>query len=474
MRTLVWFRGKDLRLSDHEPLWSALKDSEVITLFVLDPYFFSPERAAELPHRMQFLLQGLESLRKNIAAKGGELLLARGKSHHVLPRLCELWQVDRVVAQRWTEPFGRLRDKKVKEALRVPLELYEGETLLPPESVRTQAGAPFSVYTPFARAARAQLGVLTSLPSPKALPAPPPSLSREGLVEHVPSLKDLSLTENPHLLSGGERAANSRLRSFRERLEGYDEARDLLAESGTSRISADLKFGLLSPRSVILKMERENTSVPKARYLSQLLWREFAYACLWDRPSLLTEPFRADFKEFPWSRDEGLLLSWKQGRTGYPVVDAASRQLLREGFVHNRARMIAASFLTKHLLVHYAEGEAHYLKYLTDGDWAVNNMGWQWSAGCGVDAQPYFRVFNPTSQGQRFDPEGLYVKRYLPELSKLPTKYIHEPWTAPSSVLRDAGIRLGTDYPLPIVDHKEARARFLALAKSHVSARKRG
>jgi len=237
-----------------------------------------------------------------------------------------------------------------------------------------------------------------------------------------------------------------------------------------SRLSADLKFGTLSIRSVWAAAAGAARHAPRAvdKFTSELLWREFTHATLWDRPQLLTQPFRADFVGFPWADDETGWQAWTSGHTGYPVVDAAARQLLAEGFVHNRARMIAASFLTKQLLIHYARGEAHYMKYLTDGDWAQNNAGWQWSAGCGTDAQPYFRVFNPTLQGEKFDPNGDYVRRYVPELRHLPAEFIHRPSEAPSNVLETAGIILGKSYPEPIVDHAMARDRFLKIAQSHL------
>jgi deoxyribodipyrimidine photo-lyase len=200
---------------------------------------------------------------------------------------------------------------------------------------------------------------------------------------------------------------------------------------------------------------------------NELVWREFAHSTLWDRPELLEQPFQAKFERFPWRRDEDGWRAWAQGETGYPVVDASARQLLAEGFVHNRARMIAASFLAKHLLVDYRLGEAHYMRYLTDGDHANNDAGWQWSAGCGCDAQPYFRIFNPVTQGQKFDPGGGYVRRWLPELAHLPARYIHQPWQAPPAVLEQAAVVLGRNYPHPIIDHAHARQRFLDTAAEH-------
>ena len=471
-RTLVWFRGKDLRISDHAPLTSAAATGDVLPLFVLDPYFFAPERARELPHRLQFLLESLEALQKNLAHLGSRLLLVEGKSTEVVPRLARELGATRVVAQRWTEPFGRERDRRIAAALAVPFELLDGETLLPPETIRNGSGQPFSVFTPFARAARLRLPDVAPLPAPLALPPWPPELRFSSC--RLPSLSELGIAKNPRLLPGGERAGRARLAEFLEgALARYDADRDRMDLTGTSRLSADLKFGTLSVRTVWAAATRLTERAPRGvdKFLNELLWREFTHASLWDRPLLLTQPFRADFAGFPWADDEPGWQAWTRGHTGYPVVDAAARQLLSEGFVHNRARMIAASFLTKHQLIHYARGEAHYMKYLTDGDWAQNNAGWQWSAGCGTDAQPYFRVFNPTLQGEKFDPNGDYVRRYLPELRLLPAKFIHRPSEAPQNVLEAAGVTLGATYPEPIVDHAMARDRFLKIAESHLKGR---
>ena len=472
-RTLVWFRGKDLRVTDHVPLTQALKGDELLLLFVLDPYFFAVERARELPHRMQFLLESLDALHKNIAHLGSKLVLVPGKSVDVVPELARRWQVTRVVAQRWTEPFGRERDRRVAAALEVPFELGDGETLMAPETLRNGAGQPYAVFTPFARALRSKLSEVRPLPAPSRLPPPPSELDLESVA--VPSLAELGLVENPRLQRGGERNARARLKEFVSGAAArYDAERDRMDLPGTSRLSADLKFGTLSARSVWHAMRALAPSAPRALtvFENELIWREFTHATLWDRPRLLSEPFRADFVDFPWQYEETGWHAWRQGLTGYPVVDAAARQLLAEGFVHNRARMIAASFLTKHQLIHYRHGEAHYLKYLTDGDWAQNNAGWQWSAGCGTDAQPYFRVFNPTLQGEKFDPSGDYVRRYVPELARLPAKFIHRPAEAPLAVLQAAGVELGRTYPTPIVDHAMARDRFLKIAASHLESRR--
>lgn len=468
MRSLVWFRGKDLRLADHAPLRDAVVAGEVIPLFVLDPFFFEPRRAAELPHRMQFLLESLLSLEQNLSQRGSRLILARGKSVDVVPRLAAAWKVDRVLAHRWVEPFGRRRDQKVAERLGVPFKLYEGETLHPPGTLRTQNGTPYAVFSQFARALRLASHIEQPLPAPRSLPKVP-ELASESVA--IPTCQDLGIQPNSALLGGGERAARLRLRQFLSgAASGYAEQRDRMDLPGTSRLSADLKFGTLSVRTAWNAMQSAAQSHPASArsFTNELVWREFAYSTLWDRPELLEEPFRRDFAGFPWRSDPESFERWATGTTGYPIVDAAARQLSAEGFVHNRARMVAASFLAKHLLLDYRRGEQHYLKYLTDGDWANNNLGWQWSAGCGCDAQPYFRIFNPVTQGVRFDPDGNYVRRWVPELAALPARYIHRPWEAPEAILAAARVKLGHTYPRPIIEHGLARDRFLQVASRHL------
>ena len=463
MRTLVWFRGKDLRVTDHAPLVDALKQGEIVCVFVVDPYFFEPERAQKLPHRMQFLLESLEALQKNIAHLGGELLLVRGKSIDVIPEITRAWKIERVVAQGWTEPFARERDERIKGALRVPFDLFGGETLAAPETVRTQDGRAFSVFTPFARAHRLATAITAPLAAPKTLPPLPRDISVSR--EKIPTLSELGVSHNPNILRGGERAARERLKSFlMERAARYDTERDRMDLDHTSKLSADLKFGVLSPRAVwTAAREALETAHPNAWkiYSNELLWREFAHMVLWENPGLLKTPHRSEFTQFSWDENESGWRAWCEGKTGFPIIDASARELLQSGFVHNRARMISASFLTKDLLIDYRRGEAHYMRYLTDGDWAQNNAGWQWATGCGFDAAPYFRVFNPVDQAKRFDVTGAYVRKWLPELAALPDKYLHDPWNAPPLVLRAANVVLGETYPRPIVDHADARKRYL-------------
>lgn len=479
MRTLVWFRGKDLRVADHAPLASALAAGGLVPLFVLDPHFFAPERARALPNRIQFLLDSLASLAKNLEHAGSRLVVVRGRSVDVVPEVAAKLGVERVVAHRWSEPFARLRDQRVAEALgpNMRFELFEGETLIAPGTVRTGQGGVFSVFTPFSRAVQKLLPEIgEAIPAPKKLPALPASLGVDEVP--IPTMAELGLDENPLVLRGGERNARARLETFvKGPLSAYASDRDRMDVEGTSRLSADLKFGTLSIRAAYLRAreaESRGQAPPEqvSKFTSELLWREFAYHTLFDRPELLERPFRRAFEGFPWRDDDAGWRAWVEGKTGYPVVDAAARQLLAEGYVHNRARMIAASFLTKHLMIDFRRGEAHYMRHLVDGDWASNDLGWQWSAGSGCDAQPYFRIFNPISQGERFDPEGGYVRRWVPELAKLPAKWIHQPFEAPAHVLAQAGVKLGADYPRPVVPLAEGRDRFLATAKAHFGSDK--
>ena len=483
MRTLVWFRGKDLRLTDHAALVSAsARSRELLCVFVLQGKHFEAGERARAEHRLQCLLGALQSLARELEARGNRLFVVRGPAAIALPALVAQFRIDGVYAMRSVEPGARRIEAHVAAALRIPFELCEGETLAPPGSVRTRSGSPFRVFTAFASAFRSQVRVGEALPLPARLPPPPAAPHGAGHATHgpglsqdigvdigraLPRMEDLGIRPNPNLAPTDERAANARMaRFFARNAAHYPALRDRMDLGATSRLSTDLHFGTLSVRTL---WNAAHAALPPGgaalqRFSSQLLWREFAHHTLFDRPELLREPFRSDFAGFPFRDDRDGWDAWTAGMTGYPVVDAAARQLLREGFVHNRARMIAASFLSKHLLLHYAQGEAHYLRHLSDGDLAQNNLGWQWSAGTGCDAQPYFRVFNPVKQGERFDPAGDYVRRYVPELAALDARHIHAPWLAPSEVLQQAGVRLGHSYPRPIVEHSAARQRFLLLA----------
>jgi deoxyribodipyrimidine photo-lyase len=453
MRTLLWFRGSDLRLGDQPAVAEAAAADECVAVFVLEP-------PTGRPNHRRYLLEALADLDDAISQAGGRLVVREGVPASELKSLAGEVGADCLVGIRGTDPAGRRIDAELERTFGDSVRLHDSATLQPPGTIRTGAGNPYSVFTPFARAFRNRVEV----PRPEA---PPTSMTGASIEIEGVELPRPDAASG--FLRGGESAAGARLREFLTRAAHYDERRDRMDLEGTSRLSADLKFGTLSVREVWHAVgDALGDHDAAAVFQNELLWREFNASTLWDRPELLEEPFRATWAGFPWRDDEQGWAAWVEGRTGYPVVDASSRQLLAEGFVHNRARMISASFLTKHLLVDYARGEAHYMEHLIDGDPAQNVAGWQWSAGCGCDAQPWFRIFNPITQGKKFDPDGDYVRRWIPELANLPTRWIHEPWNAPPLELASAGIRLGADYPDPVVDHREARERFLRVAKSHL------
>ena len=448
MRTVVWFRDRDLRVADHPALDEAAA-GELIPVYVREP------SGPANPHRQAFLARALEALAAALGTRGSGLVTVAGPAAEVLPALAATWKVEQVLALRETDPAGRERDLRVQGQLGrlgIPLRLLEGQTLLPPGALRNGKGEPYRVFTPFARAFLQQFQVARPQPPPRSLPPLPAG---------VPA---------PMAAAGGAAGALERMAAFLDGPIGtYLPDRDRPDLPGSSRLSADLACGILSPRTLWHAAGERlgaGSDASVHTFRKQLLWREFAHQLLLERPELLTQPFRPAFAGFPWRRDLDAWSAWTQGRTGYPMVDAAARQLLAEGFVHNRARMVAACFLAKDLMLPYQQGEAHYLAWLADADPACNNLGWQWSAGCGCDAQPWFRVFNPVTQGQRFDPQGGYVRRWLPELAALPAKWIHQPWAAPADVLARAGVTLGVTYENPIIDHGLARRRFLDQAKA--------
>lgn len=471
--TLVWFRDKDLRVHDHAPLAASARAGAVLCLFVRER-----ERAALPAHRAQFLRGSLAALDDALTRRGSKLFVAEGDATSIVPTIARAIGAERVVAQRSTEPEHRSRDERVERALArdgARLELFDGETLAAPASLRNASGEPFSVYSAFARSFRAKIRVGAPGGAPRRLPPPPRRAPAAARAFERKRDDDGDGHDDPRLPAGGEVAARGRLTRFlRGAARSYHRDRDRLDRDGTSRLSVDLRFGTLSPRAVWTAAARalaKRHPEAWAVFSNELLWREFAYAVLWDDPKLLERPHRELFERFPWETSRAWWRAWRDGRTGYPVVDAAARQLLAEGFVHNRARMISASFLTKHLRIDFRRGEAHYLEHLVDGDPPQNDFGWQWTTGCGFDAAPYFRVFNPVEQGRKFDATGGYVRAWVPELARLPDAWIHEPWRAPAEALRAAGVRLGVTYPRPVVDHREARTRYLATMAELKSAR---
>jgi deoxyribodipyrimidine photo-lyase len=455
---LLWLR-RDLRVHDHPALATALASAPaVVPVFVLDPRLLDGPGASA--NRTWFLLGTLRALARDLEALGAPLVVRTGRPEDVIPAVAAEARAGDVFASRDVSPFARRRDAAVADALAAAgrrLRLGPGLLVAEPEEVHTTDGRPVTVFTPFARR-WAAVPRRPLLGAPSAIPSlPRGALETDRLPVGPPPTADPAL-----LPVRGEAAARDRLVAWvaSAALPGYADGRNRLDVDGTSRLSADLKFGTLSPLEVLLAAEGPGEG--RRVFASELCWREFYAHVLWHFPHVTRGPYRPAYDAVPWIDDPAGLAAWRAGRTGYPVVDAAMRQLAASGWMHNRARMIAASFLAKDLLVDWRRGEAHFMAHLVDGDVAANNGGWQWTAGTGTDAAPYFRVFNPVAQGRRFDPDGSYVRRWVPELTGVPDPYVHEPWTMPAQVQAAAGCVIGRDYPAPLVDHGEARQRALA------------
>jgi deoxyribodipyrimidine photo-lyase len=447
--SLLWFR-RDLRLSDHPALLAALdaagSGGGVLPVFVVDPALWRP---AGVPRR-QFLRACLAALRESL---GGALVLRSGDPVDVLPALVRETGASSVHVSADAGPYGRRRDTAVERALgQVPLVRTGSPYAVTPGRITTTEGNPFRVFSPFARAWRAH-GWREPAPRPAAVPwtAGVPS-------DDLPPAQDVGGVRLP---AAGEAAALAAWERFRdERLSGYPETRNQPATEGTSRLSAYLKYGCIHPRTLLADLSPSDGDQGEAvrRFTDELAWRDFYADVVWHRPDSVREPLDARTGAIEYDSGpeaDALFAAWARGRTGYPIVDAGMRQLLGEAYVHNRVRMIVASFLVKDLHLDWRRGARHFLQHLVDGDPASNNHGWQWVAGTGTDASPYYRVFNPTRQGKQFDPEGDYVRRWVPELRDLPPAHVHEPWLAPDGV--PAG------YPEPIVEH--AAERQVALAR---------
>jgi len=464
VKTSIWWVRRDQRLADNQALAAALAQAEqVIPVFVLDPTLMSAPDAGD--KRVAFMLGGLRQLDAGLQSRGSGLIVRRGDPAAELATLVRETGAEAIFAEEDYWPYGRQRDGRIAESL--PLHLVGGLTVHPPGIVLKADGTPYVVFTPYSRAW-------------KALPPPDPAtlLPAPDSMPSLPELSSLEVPKEPVLPASvpfppGEAEAQHRLHAFTDgesagSIYQYAEGRDHMDLDGTSKLSSYLRFGMLSARQAVISAlrAREAASDAKSRdgaetWLNELIWREFYMAILAHFPHVLGQSFRANLQGILWENDEDAFAAWCQGRTGYPVVDAAMRQLVETGWMHNRARMIVASFLVKDLLIDWRWGERFFMQHLVDGDPAANNGGWQWTAGTGTDAAPYFRVFNPTLQGKRHDPDGVYVRRWLPELAGVPDKYIHEPSKMPVDAQREADCIIGQDYPAPIVDHAWARERVL-------------
>ncbi len=470
-----WFR-RDLRLGDNAALAAAADASggAVIPLFILDERILFGRFAS--PGRADWLLAQLRALDASLRARGSRLIVRRGEPLAALLAVARESGAAGVYWNRDYTPYAISRDRAAKAALRaagLAAHSFKDAVIFELDEILSDAGRPYTVYTPYARRWRQRLAAEGCTPhaSPQLVPCAvwPASLP-------IPTLEELGLRHDLALPPAGEAAALERLHAFvdlrRELgIAGYAEQRERPGVDGTSRLSPYLRLGALGVRTALqaaLALEMEPTLSPVAhdsigRWIGELAWRDFYVQVLYHFPHVMQGAFKREYDALAWENDEALFQAWQTGRTGYPIVDAAMRQLRQEGWMHNRARMIVASFLTKDLLVDWRWGERHFMQLLLDGDPAANNGGWQWAAGTGTDAQPYFRIFNPVSQGEKFDPEGAYVRRYVPELAGVPARFIHTPHLLPSAEQLRAGVELGRDYPRPIVEHKARRALALEL-----------
>jgi deoxyribodipyrimidine photo-lyase len=466
--TLFWFR-QDLRLADNPGLAAAVAAGRpVLPVYVLDES--SPGRWRPGGASRWWLHHSLAALSAAIAEKGAPLILRRGAAAEAIPALVAETGATELHWNRCYEPFAIERDRALKQALSsagITVASHNAALIAEPWTMRTKAGEPYKVFTPFWRALRAERAPPPPLPAPAALAAParlPASdaLDSWGLLPRRPDWAGgLRQAWRP-----GEAGARERLAVFVDRVAQYGAARDRPAGDGTSRLSPHLHWGEVGPRqawhAALAAAAAGGDEGSAEAFLRELGWREFAHHLLYHWPGLPERPWRPAFGSFPWATDASALAAWQRGATGYPIVDAGMRQLWQTGWMHNRVRMIAASFLVKDLLIDWRRGQDWFWDTLVDADLANNAAGWQWVAGSGADAAPYFRVFNPVLQGRKFDPDGSYVRRYVPELARLPETWIHEPWAAPPEILAAAGVALGRDYPQPLVEHGAARDRALA------------
>jgi deoxyribodipyrimidine photo-lyase len=459
--TAIWWIRRDLRLADNGALQAALAQADIVVpLFILDDAALDSRYHSRAQMRKDFMFGGLHTLDADLRARGSRLLVRQGKPVAVLRALLAECGADAIFAEADYTPFAVRRDAAVAQAL--PLTLTGGLTIHPPQAVRKGDGTPYTVFTPYSRTWRSLPLPASAVAAPKTLGATP-----KLATQPIPAAAPLAL------FPPGEAEAQRRLKRFaKSAIYAYAEGRNQLDVEGTSALSAYLRFGMISARSALqaARLAAAAADGAEARrgadtWITELIWREFYIAILHHFPHVLQMAFREDLRNVKWDKSAATLAAWQTGNTGYPVVDAAMRQLAATGWMHNRARMIVSSFLVKDLLLDWRVGEAWFMDKLVDGDPAANNGGWQWSAGVGTDAAPYFRVFSPVLQGQKFDPQGSFVRAWVPELARMPLKFLQNPWLAPADVQAAAGCRVGRDYAAPVVDHAFARARVLAAYK---------
>ena len=461
--SILWFRV-DLRLSDNPAFQKAIElGKPIIPIYILDDVDANNRKLGVASK--WWLHNSLQSIHSELEKIGSKILFFRGNAEDVIKKIIEETNADTVLWNRRYEPWAVKRDKSIKENLISQSKnvfSFNGSLLYEPWEIKSKIGNPLKVFTPFKRALLNKGDVFEVSKSPNTIKSPslwPSSLN----VDDLDLVKNKSWTNKfANSWKPGSKTAKAKLISFKEnKIRNYNKDRDIPSVLGTSKLSPHLRFGEISPKEIFIAMNdlEENDGV--LTYKSEIIWREFAHNLLWYFPDIHEKPIKKEFSKFTWDNSQSNFDLWTKGMTGYPIVDAGMRELWSTGWMHNRIRMVTASFLTKHLLLPWQMGEKWFWNTLLDADPASNTSGWQWVSGSGADAAPYFRIFNPIIQGQKFDPKGEYVKKFIPELNNLPSKFIHEPWKADSALLKKSDIKLGETYPLPIVDHKFARERAL-------------
>lgn len=461
---LVWFR-RDLRIDDHAALHAALKShARVHCVFVFDRAILDrlPSRT---DRRVEFIWESVRELQRVLQAAGGGLRVLHDHAEAAVPRLATALGVAAVYANRDYEPLAIERDARVAATLAeagIAFHTRKDQVIFETGEVLTKAGTPFSVFTPYKNAWLAKLEPFFVKAYPveknatRLAPAQAPDAGMPALEEIGFARTNLSTLSIPT----GAAGAAALLRDFEPRMAAYGERRDFPALKGPSYLSVHLRFGTVSIRRLVALASRARND-GAAVWLSELVWRDFYFMILSQHPHVVERAFRPEYDAIDWADRDDLFSAWCEARTGYPLVDAAMRQLNQTGYMHNRLRMIVASFLTKDLGIDYRRGERYFAEQLNDFDLSANNGGWQWAASTGCDAQPYFRIFNPVTQSERFDAEGKFIRRYLPELARVPDKFIHAPWTMSAQVQSTSGCAIGRDYPAPVVDHDAARKETL-------------
>jgi deoxyribodipyrimidine photo-lyase len=473
--TIVWFR-QDLRIDDNPALTEAAARGKVVPVYILDdetPGDWKIDGAGRW-----WLQESLAVLDERLRELGAPLTVLGGPPQAALEALAAATEADGLVWNRCYEPHAVQRDRAIKAAFKERgFEVWStnGSLLFEPWTIATKNGDPYKVYTPFSKACLKATRPRPAVEAPPRLDAPKVPSTDFGISRQlIPATVGWAQGLREHWRPGFPFSFNTLSEFIEDKIADYGDNRDRPDRRGTSELSPRLHWGELSPHQVwhaVMATCGGEEALDRGRgseiYLKELIWREFGYHILYHFPHLPDQPLKEQFRAFPWADDEDARNAWRFGRTGYPIVDAGMRQLRRTGWMHNRLRMIVGSFLVKDLLEHWRHGALWFWDNLVDADLANNTLGWQWAGGCGPDAAPYFRIFNPVKQGEKFDPEGAYVRRWVPELAELPTRHLHEPWRAPEGALEKAGVRLGDTYPRPIVDHGNARRRALA-AFDHV------